>query len=69
MTQIYKGPIVRGCYHGRGLMIWIEEDQKQMYDGYFYVNQIHGYGLMTYANGLMFEVTKLKYDILSSILV
>lgn len=39
-------------------MIWMEENQKQTYEGYFYVNQIHGYGCMTYANGMIFEVTK-----------
>lgn len=56
LTQIYKGPIINGCYHGWGLMIWKEENQKQIYEGHFYVNRIHGYGRMTYANGFIFEV-------------
>ncbi|XP_060873825.1 uncharacterized protein LOC132947535 [Metopolophium dirhodum] len=55
LTQIYKGPIVRGCYHGLGLIMWIQENEKQIYEGYFYVNQIHGYGRMIYSNGLIFE--------------
>lgn len=37
-------------------MIWTEENQKQIYEGHFYVNRIHGYGRMTYANGFIFEV-------------
>lgn len=56
LTQIYKGPIVRGCYHGLGLIMWLQENEMQIYEGYFYVNQIHGYGRMIYANGLIFEV-------------
>lgn len=57
LKQIYKGPIVSGCYHGKGLIIWIKKNKKYTYEGYFYVNQIHGYGRMTYGNGLIFEVT------------
>jgi hypothetical protein len=37
-------------------MIWIEDNKKQTYEGYFYLNQIHGYGRMVYENGLIFEV-------------
>ncbi|XP_022179127.1 uncharacterized protein LOC111039801 [Myzus persicae] len=55
LTQIYKGPMVRGCYHGLGLITWVQENEKQIYEGYFYVNQIHGYGRMIYGNGLIFE--------------
>lgn len=61
MTQIYKGSIVRGCYHGLGLIMWVQENEKQIYEGYFYVNQIHGYGRMIYGNGLIFEVLTNKW--------
>lgn len=56
LIQIYKGPIIRGCYHGKGLIVWIKKNKKKVFEGYFYVNQIHGYGRMTYENGLVFEV-------------
>lgn len=56
LTQIYNGPIVNGCYHGLGLIIWIEDNKKRTYEGYFYLNRIHGYGRMVYENGLIFEV-------------
>lgn len=65
MTQIYEGPIVRGCYHGQGLLIWIDGNQKQIYEGYFYVNQLHGYGRMSYENGIVYEVT---HNVISMIL-
>lgn len=63
LTQIYKGPIVNGCYHGWGIMTWIEENQNQIYEGNFYVNRLHGYGRMNYANGANFEV---KSEVLMS---
>ncbi|XP_050436120.1 ankyrin repeat and MYND domain-containing protein 1-like isoform X4 [Adelges cooleyi] len=55
VTQIYKGPMVRGLYHGLGLMIWQENNKQQIYNGYFYTSYIHGYGRMIYANGSVFE--------------
>jgi len=38
-------------------MIWIKKNENQIYEGHFYVNRLHGYGRMNYANESIFEVT------------
>lgn len=55
LRQFYTGLYYQKCYHNTGRYKWINGDQKYVYEGKLYANDLHGYGRLVYPDNSTYE--------------
>lgn len=53
--QHYLGHTLNTSLHGRGLYLYQNQNEKIFYDGWFYANQLEGYGQVFYQDASNFQ--------------